>query len=187
MSRIRGISRVNGNSRKNAETDISDRSYSARPAASVNVNRTKQVEALITVKRRMSIANVCESLQVCHCSTCNLEMSLCYLKVCAKWFPRMLINSTKKQRIVSGQKLQELSNEDITFLNRRVTWFHHYSPQSKRKSMIHQTKNFKTSCSRGKVMTLMFCHQKGVIYQRLTPVASLTILTPSIQDTASLS
>lgn len=113
MSRIRGISRLNGNSRKNAETNISDRSYSGRPAASVTVNKTKPVDALITVKRRMSITNICESL---HCSTCILKISLCYLKVCAKWFPRMLINSTKKQRIVSSQKLQELSNEQKSHL-----------------------------------------------------------------------
>lgn len=52
----RQVSRISGNPKENGEADVSDRPRSSRSAA----------DALITDDRRITIAKLCEDLQLSH-------------------------------------------------------------------------------------------------------------------------
>lgn len=66
---------INSNSRKK-ETVPGDRPHSSRLASAVNEDKVKQVNVVIKAVRRMTIAELYESLQVSHGSACSLVQYL---------------------------------------------------------------------------------------------------------------
>lgn len=87
----RWVSKLYSNPREKVKTDLTDNPYGGRSADAVK-DKDKQAGALITADR-ITAKFFLESLSCV--SDCSLVQYLGYLKVCAKWFPRMLSVSMK--------------------------------------------------------------------------------------------
>lgn len=101
----RRVSIVNVNPEEKEETDRQcDRPQSGRSTDSVNENKAKQVNTLITADRRITSAK----LQVSYDSAYSLVRSVGYLKVCSKQISRRMTDFMKKQRITVSQHDNEV-------------------------------------------------------------------------------
>lgn len=104
--------------------------------------------------------------------------SFTYLsKVCAKWVPCLLSEQHKEKRVNAA--LQFVENEGDCLFYQIVTtdktWIHHWTPESKKQSMVWKDKNkpmskkTKVVKSAGKAMAMVFCDSEGVLLSNYLP------------------
>ena len=173
------VSRIKDEEDDPSLSSLQDRRRSGRPSSAVNPGNSDEVEKLIRDDRRITIDDIAECVEVSHGSAVNIVNELGFAKVCARWFPRQLLDFHKRARFEACSELIECHKSDKTFLSRIVTrdetWVHHYEPESKRSSMEwrHPTsprvKKFKSQHSAGKIMATVFWDIEGVILVDFMP------------------
>ncbi|UYV82781.1 K02A2.6-like, partial [Cordylochernes scorpioides] len=94
-------------------------------------------------------------------------------KVCAIWFPRLLSENHKQQRMEAARAFLEMHRRDGDQLFSPIvtgdeSWVHQSTPETKRQSMVWKKpeegvpKKAKFTISAGKVMAIVFWDYKGV-------------------------
>jgi len=148
-----------------------------RPRTSITGENSDRVDALIREKRRITVRELSRILNISDGSVKTfIKQYLQYLKVCARWIPRLLTDEHKSTRLQVAQTLlsQYKQEGDFFFLDSTVTtdktWVHYFTPESKCSSMqwrhpgSPKPKKAKTTFSAGKVMAIIFWDSKGVLY-----------------------
>lgn len=160
-------------------TTLHDEQRSGRPSTSRTPNVSDEVARVIDSDRRLTLDEILLRLPP------NIELSRATLhriisgdlrlsKVCARWVPRLLSDQHKEQRVDAAlQFLQFFEDEGEGLFDRIVTgdetWIHHWTPESKRQSMVWKKKDEPTPKkakvveSAGKVMATVFWDSKGVL------------------------
>ena len=83
---------------------------------------------------------IATKLGIGHSAVQEMIVSLGYRKICARWVLRLLTEDHKVQRkAITSEMLRRYRDEGDDFLLSIVTgdgsWFHHFDPETKRKSM----------------------------------------------------
>ncbi|GFS14846.1 histone-lysine N-methyltransferase SETMAR [Elysia marginata] len=141
-------------------TSLNDGLKSGRPKTSTNEENTTHVDELIKCERRMKIREIALKLQIPRSTVHEIvHDTLGYLKVSARWVPKMLTEDHKLQRVKISRRLmmrcqQDNGDEDTTLVGVRFggdfqeknnlfenlitgdeTWIHLNTPEKKRDSM----------------------------------------------------
>lgn len=159
---------------REGETEIEDKPRCGRPSTSVNVENEELVDDMIRGNRRITIAEIEDTLEVSYGSVQTMITELDYRKVCAKWVPRQLTPDLKERRVdVCTELLEAYETNGDRFFSNLVTgdetWAHLYDPESKRQSMewrhpdSPRPRKFKTQRSSQKVLATVFWDNQGVL------------------------
>jgi len=158
----------------NGRKSVTDAERSGRRATATTTRNEERTLELIRENRRTTVEEVAGRLNVSVGSAYSLiHDSLKFIKVCAKWAPKELIEERKPRRLdVCSRHLARYREEGDNFLQQTVTgdetWIHHYEPESKRQSMQWRhpsspvAKKFKTQPSAGKLMLTVFWDSQGL-------------------------
>lgn len=160
-------------------TTTHDEQRSGRPSTSRAPNIVEEVRRVVDADRRLTLDDIHSQLPP------NVEISRASLhriisddlhlsKVCARWVPRLLSDHHKEQRVDAAlQFLQFFEDEGDGLFDRIVTgdetWIHHWTPETKRQSMVWKGKDEQTPKkakvveSAGKVMATVFWDSKGIL------------------------
>lgn len=158
---------------------VHDQERSGRPSTSRQPDAIAAVQAIVDSDKRVTLDEIMDKLPP------NIELSrtsiysimteeLQLTKVCARWVPRLLSDVHKERRKSSAQAFQQLFRAEGDDLFTRIvtgdeTWIHHFTPESKRQSMVWQKKGDKAPQkakvveSSGKVMATVFWDCRGVL------------------------
>ena len=144
------------------ESDVKDKPPSGRPCTAVTPRNEERLDQLIRANRQITTRELCTELNIGFNALETIVATLEYLKVCARWVPRMLTQEHKVHRLqVCQDLLNQYEAECDSFLDRIITGdetlCNHYEPESKWQSMEWRhmnspsKKKLKTLPSAGKV------------------------------------
>ena len=89
------VSRIKHEEDDPSLSSLQDRPRSGRPSSAVNPGNNDKVEKLIRDDRRITIDDIAERVGVSHGSAVNIVNELGFAKVCARWVPRQLLDTSK--------------------------------------------------------------------------------------------
>ena len=89
------VSRIKHEEDDPSLSSLQDRPRSGRPSSAVNPGNSDEVEKLIRDDRRITVDDIAERVGVTHGSAVNIVNELGFAKVCARWVPRQLLDTSK--------------------------------------------------------------------------------------------
>ncbi|UYV63272.1 hypothetical protein LAZ67_2003605, partial [Cordylochernes scorpioides] len=150
--------------------NVHDDERSGRPVTATDNAAVAAVRNVVEVDRRVTIDEIMIRLPPgieIERSPIGKFMSdiLNFLKVCARWVPRLHLENHKQQRMEAARAFLEMHQRDGDQLFSRIvtgdeSWVHHSTPETKRQSMVWKKpeesapKKAKVTISAGKVMAM---------------------------------
>ena len=177
-------------------SSLQDRQRTGRSPSPHSQEHAHRVEALIRGDRRIKVREIALQIGISKSAVHRILSQLNFRKVSARWVPKELTDDHKLQRQQMSQNLLQrfndesgatvgpggdggLDTEHESFLDHLITgdetWVHHYTPESKKDSMIWKrpssppAKKFKTQPSAKKLMATVFWDAKGVLLVDFLP------------------
>src|SRR5215469_651019 len=125
---------------KDGNTSIQDEPRNGRPRTASTERNKERVDEIIQDDKRVTVDTIAQTLGIGHNAVQEMNESLGYKKVCARWVLRLLTKDHRGQRkAITSELLQRYRHKGDDFLLRIVTgdesWFHHFEPETKRQSM----------------------------------------------------
>ncbi|UYV75689.1 hypothetical protein LAZ67_13001022 [Cordylochernes scorpioides] len=158
--------------------NLYDDERSGRPVTATDNAAVAAVRNVMEVDRRVTIDEIMirlpPGIEIGRSSIGTIMLDvLNFRKVCAIWFPRLLSENHKQQRMEAARAFLEIHRRDGDQLFSRIvtgdeSWVHHSTPETKRQSMVWKKpeegvpKKAKFTISAGKVMAIVFWDCKGV-------------------------
>ncbi|UYV84341.1 hypothetical protein LAZ67_X001896 [Cordylochernes scorpioides] len=150
--------------------NVHDDERSGSPVTATDNAAVAAVRNVVEADRRVTIDEIMIRLPPgieIRRSTIGTIMSdvLNFLKVCTRWFPRLLLENHKQQRMDAARAFLEMHQRDGDQLFSRIvigdeSWVHHSTPETKRQSMVWKKpeesapKKARVTISAGKVMAM---------------------------------
>ena len=159
---------------KYGNTSIQDQPRSGRPRTASTEPNKKRVDEIIKEDRHVTRDKIATKLGKGHNAVQEMIGSLGYQKICAHWVPHLLTEDHKiQQKAITSEMLRRYRDEGDDFLLNIVTgdktWFHHFDPETKQRSMewhhldATTKKKPKTMPSAKKIMGTVFWDAEGCI------------------------
>uniref|UniRef100_A0A0A9YJU3 Mariner Mos1 transposase n=2 Tax=Lygus hesperus TaxID=30085 RepID=A0A0A9YJU3_LYGHE len=160
-------------------TNVHDEERSGRPSTSRVDDSISAVRDLLESDARLTLSDIVLKVHPKHELTRSsvyriITEDLNCSKVCARWVPRLLSDQHKQDRTEAAHRFLEMLEDEGESLYDRIvtgdeTWIHHYTPESKKQSMVWKTvdqsapKKAKVENSAGKVMATVFWDNQGIL------------------------
>ncbi|UYV84371.1 hypothetical protein LAZ67_X001959 [Cordylochernes scorpioides] len=158
--------------------NLHDAERSGRPVTATDNAAVAAVRNVMEADRRVSIDEIMirltPGIKIERSSIGTIMLVvLNFRKVCAIWFPRLLSENHKQQRMEAARAFLEMHRRDgdqlfSPIVNGDESWVHQSTPETKRQSMVWKKpeegvpKKAKFTISAGKVMAIVFWDCKGV-------------------------
>lgn len=162
---------------ESGRVSLEDDPRSGRPATCVTEETVALVADVVNKNRRVTVREIAVSTGISSTRQVHeiLRQRLQMRKLTARWVPRLLTDSQKRDRVVACRELQHIC-EDLgeDFWSRLITtdetWLPFYLPESKEQSKQwcgigdHAPLKAKTVPSAGQVMATVFWDCDGIIF-----------------------
>src|ERR1700759_5411150 len=160
---------------KRGRQSTEDEHRYGRPAEARTEENVESVQDMILNDRRLTIRRVAGCLKLSTGTTHHIISEILgYIKVCARWVPRMLTPEIKGVRLQTSRDNLELYRADPVKFHRRYvtmdeTWAHPFDPETKQQSMQWKhppsplVVKFRKTASAGKVMASVFWDSEGIL------------------------
>ncbi|GFX40847.1 HTH_48 domain-containing protein [Trichonephila clavipes] len=162
-------------------TDVYDEQRTGRPSV-ISDALLQRTEEGIRVNRRLKLKELHQIIPEVSMTTVYeaVTVKLRYRKLCARWYPQMLMEEHKKKRMgFALDFLTRYAEAGDEFHDHIVTgdeaWVYHHTPESKQQSMqwrhsiSPKAKKCKTSISAKKFMASVFWNRQGILQLEFMP------------------
>ena len=161
----------------NGRESVEDDPRCGRPATCITEETIESVKEIVLKNRCVTVREIAVSAGISSTHQVHeiLRNHLQMRKLTARWVPRLLTDSQKRDRVMACRELQQICEElGEVFWTRIITtdetWLPFYMPESKEQSKQwcdagdHPPLKAKTVPSAGKVMVTVFWDCDGIIF-----------------------